>query len=71
VIVSKLAAILRLAEAMDRGHKQRVSDFAVARAGLNLVLRVETRHDITVEKLIVLEKAQYFEDVFGLQLMLQ
>jgi exopolyphosphatase/guanosine-5'-triphosphate,3'-diphosphate pyrophosphatase len=71
VIVSKLAAILRLAEAMDRGHKQRVSDFTVARAGLNLVLRVETRHDITVEKLIVLEKAQYFEDVFGLQLMLQ
>lgn len=65
-IVTKLAAILRLANAMDRSHLQKVQQIKASIREENLVLSLVTDKDYTLEQGLLGEKAELFEDVFGL-----
>jgi len=63
--VLKLAAILRIADSMDRGHSQHIKDFSIERQEDRLVIHVKDIHNINLEKIALSEKSDLFESVFG------
>jgi exopolyphosphatase / guanosine-5'-triphosphate,3'-diphosphate pyrophosphatase len=63
----KLAALLRLADALDYGHKQKVGEFTVSLNDSELVISVAARRDITLEIWSFDNKGKLFQDVFGVQ----
>jgi exopolyphosphatase/guanosine-5'-triphosphate,3'-diphosphate pyrophosphatase len=64
--VCKLAAILRVSNAMDRSHKQKIQELRVSIKDNQMLLTVDTLEDITLEQGLLREKAEFFEDVFGI-----
>jgi exopolyphosphatase / guanosine-5'-triphosphate,3'-diphosphate pyrophosphatase len=64
--VSKLAALLRVADALERTHAQRVSQIEFRRDGNRLHVRLPGVADAAVERLAMAAKADLFELVFGL-----
>lgn len=70
MMVLKLAALLRVADALDRGHSQRVTEVQVERKVDSIVLHVPGNHDLTLERLGLEEKSDMFEDVFGYKVIL-
>jgi exopolyphosphatase/guanosine-5'-triphosphate,3'-diphosphate pyrophosphatase len=70
IVVMKLAAILRVADALDRGHAQRVEGFEIERAGDELILRPLANGDISVERFGLASKGDMFEQVFGMEVSL-
>ncbi len=71
MLVSKLAAILRVADALDRAHAQQVRDFRCERQGEEFVLVVPGVSDLTLERQAMAQKADLFEDVFGVKIRLE
>jgi len=67
IVVMKLAAILRVADALDRGHDQRVRDAVFERREERFVIRAQDAADLSLERLSLAEKGDMFEDVFGLE----
>jgi len=68
VRVNKLAAILRVANALDAEHMQKVWEVRVRRRPDEWVLEVEGSGDLTMERLSVLARADLFTEVFGWRL---
>ncbi len=69
-MVLKLSALLRVADALDRGHSQHIEDFDVELSRDTLLLRARGTHDVTLERLALVEKADLFEDIFGYKLVM-
>jgi exopolyphosphatase / guanosine-5'-triphosphate,3'-diphosphate pyrophosphatase len=65
IIVNKLSAILRLANALDADHLQKVRDVHVLPEEGEWVLEVEGAGDLTMERLASLARADYLTEVFG------
>jgi exopolyphosphatase/guanosine-5'-triphosphate,3'-diphosphate pyrophosphatase len=68
VRVSKLAAILRLSNALDAERSQKVWDVRVLRREDEWVLEVHGSGDLTMERLAVQARADLFSEVFGWRL---
>jgi exopolyphosphatase/guanosine-5'-triphosphate,3'-diphosphate pyrophosphatase len=68
--VSKLSAILRVADALERTHAQRVSQLEINREPGKLRLRLPGIGDAAVERLAMASKGDVFEQVFGLQVVI-
>jgi exopolyphosphatase/guanosine-5'-triphosphate,3'-diphosphate pyrophosphatase len=66
LVVQKLAAILRVADALERSHLQRVRDFAVERTDDRLTITIRDVEDLTIERMAIREKGGLFEDIYGL-----
>lgn len=64
--IAKLTAILRLANALDRGHKQKFDKVSMARKGKTLIITLETGQDITLELSRFQKKAQLFSEFTGI-----
>jgi exopolyphosphatase/guanosine-5'-triphosphate,3'-diphosphate pyrophosphatase len=62
--VEKLTAILRIAEALDRGHRQRVRDVGVRIGRGEVRFDVRTRSDASVEIASAAKRAKYFAALF-------
>jgi exopolyphosphatase/guanosine-5'-triphosphate,3'-diphosphate pyrophosphatase len=71
VVVTKLAAILRLADAMDNEHASKVSDFAVEYKKPKLTLRLKGEGDLLLEKWALLKKSPLFEEVFSVKVAIE
>lgn len=70
--VNRLAAILRLADALDREHQQRVSRvFLTEGEGRKMVLRLEGDGDLLLERWALRRKTGLFEKVFRTGIILQ
>lgn len=69
-VVLKLSAILRVADALDRGHTQRLKLLDLEQKEDHLILRTDCQGDLSLERLSLAEKADMFEDVFGLKVVL-
>lgn len=69
--VTKLAAILRLANAMDRSHLQKVEQIKAAVHEEELRINLITNKDYTLEQGLLNEKIDAFEDVFGIRPVLK
>ncbi|HNY20670.1 MAG TPA: HD domain-containing protein [Treponemataceae bacterium] len=69
-MVLKLAAMLRVADALDRGHSQHIEDFDIELTRDTLFLRARGTHDVTLERLALSEKCDLLEEVFGYKLIM-
>lgn len=71
VIVGKLAAILRLADALDRSHRQKIQHVSIRVKNMDAIIAVEAEEDIALEKWTFNQKAEFFESVYGLRTFLE
>ena len=62
--VRKLSAILRLADALDRGHRSKVHELSVALGRGEVVVRAGGREDLSLEVWTALRKGELFETTF-------
>lgn len=69
--VSKLAAILRVADSLDVGHAQQVRVVRYERQGEELVLYVTHATDLSLERRSVLLKGGLLEDIYGIKVRLE
>lgn len=69
--VSKMAALLRVADALERTHNQRIKNIHGTRRGNRFFLTLEGVQDAAVERLALTFKGQLFHDIFGLEIILQ
>lgn len=65
--ITKLTAILRAANGLDRSHKEKFSNISVSVKESELQIMVHTNEDITLEKGLFNERADFFEEVFSLR----
>jgi exopolyphosphatase/guanosine-5'-triphosphate,3'-diphosphate pyrophosphatase len=81
ILVLKMASILRVADALDRGHSQHIKTISAERRNETLVLhphgarRNQAGHevsppDLSLEIMGLEEKAALFQDVFGYKVLL-
>ncbi|OJF76347.1 MAG: phosphatase [Treponema sp. CETP13] len=68
--VLKLAAILRVADALDRGHSQHIKDFTIEQQEDKLIFHIKEIHNANLEKLALTEKSDLFESVFSYSIVL-
>ena len=71
VKVSKLLAVLRISDAIDRAHGNKISDIEVDLKKKWLLILVKTDRDIFLEEWIFQRKATFFQEVFGIKPMLK
>jgi exopolyphosphatase/guanosine-5'-triphosphate,3'-diphosphate pyrophosphatase len=68
--VAKLSSILRVADALERTHSQRIKDFTVSLSEGKATLNLEGILDASAERLALPSKADLFQNLFGLKLVL-
>jgi exopolyphosphatase/guanosine-5'-triphosphate,3'-diphosphate pyrophosphatase len=71
VAVAKLAAILRLAIALDESRSQRISNIVSKREGDRLIISTHGIEDVSLEQLTVRHSGDLFEEVFGMSVLLR
>ncbi|WP_239255061.1 Ppx/GppA phosphatase family protein [Listeria ilorinensis] len=65
--IAKLTAILRIADALDDSHQQKVERIAVSLKKEQLQISVWANDDLMLEKWTFNEKAEFFAEVYGLK----
>lgn len=65
IVVLKLSAILRVADAMDRNHSGRMTGAKFERQGDRFLIHPGQNLDFSLERLSLAEKGDLFEEVFG------
>jgi len=68
--ILKLTAILRIADALDRGHIQQFSDFSIQITPTSLEIHTKKSKNPVLERLALSEKSGMFEAVFGYKVVL-
>ena len=68
LIVERLAAILRLANAMDAERTDKTASFRVECSGNKMVLYLKGKGDMLLEKWALKEKGALFEKTFGVKI---
>lgn len=66
LVVAKLTAILRLANNLDRSHKQKLKGLKAKLQDNELILQVETQEDITLEASFFDKRSEFFTEVFSI-----
>ena len=67
LVVAKCASILRVANAMDRSHKQKYKNVRAVVKDRQLIISVEADDRMLLEKQLFAEKAGMFEQVFSIK----
>ena len=67
----KLTALLRLANALDRSHKQKINHMKISMKNQQLLVVIDTMEDITLEKERFEQKADFFEEIYGIRPILK
>ena len=71
VVVAKLAAILRVAIALDESRTARVRQFRCIRESKRLVIELPGTEDNSMEQLALRQNGSLFEEVYGIPVMLR
>lgn len=69
--VSKLAALLRVADALDRAHAQRARGLGMRVERGKFVISLPDVADPTIERLAMTDKGDLFRHLFGLEVVLE
>lgn len=69
--VAKLTAIMRVANVLDRSHKQKIEEISAAVKDQELIMRVSSKSDLTLEKALLTEAADFFEEIFSIRPVLK
>lgn len=65
LVVNKLAALLRIANALDADHQQKVKDVVARMEEGQIVLEVDGAGDLTMERLATIARSDFFQEAFG------
>lgn len=65
--VAKLTAILRLVNALDRSHMQKIDTMKASIKENELILTINTKKDFTLERGLVQDKLDFFEEVYSIR----
>ena len=65
--IAKLIAILKLANGLDRSHKQKFKNIKISLKEEELIIMADTAEDITLEKGLFDERAVFFEEVYKIR----
>lgn len=71
IAVAKMAAILRVADALDRSYSQRVDEIRVSREKSKLVIAAPNVDDLSLEQLALKQTGTLFEEIFGMPVLLR
>lgn len=71
LIIAKLTALLRMADALDDSHQQKVKKINVSLKKDRVVITAHSDDDLSLEKWTFEDKAAYFEEVYGLKPVLK
>ncbi len=71
MIVSKLAAILRVANALDKDHLQKAMDLKITREGDQIVLTAQNVADVAMGRLALAARSDFFNEIFGKKVVLR
>jgi len=71
MVVSKLGAILRVANALSKGPFQEIRDLKVAREGEQLVITARNVSDLTMERTALASRSDLFSEAFGKKIVLR
>jgi exopolyphosphatase/guanosine-5'-triphosphate,3'-diphosphate pyrophosphatase len=71
VAVAKMAALLRVADALDESRSQRIHQIQVEREGDRLVISVPMVEDLSLEALALKQNGALFEETFGTPVLLR
>jgi exopolyphosphatase/guanosine-5'-triphosphate,3'-diphosphate pyrophosphatase len=71
VIVSKLAALIRLADALDNEHASKVTDFTVEYRKPKFVMKLKGEGDLLLERWALVKKSPLFEEVFSMKFSIE
>lgn len=63
--IAKLTAILKVANAMDRSHKQKANAYSITLKDKQLVITIDTLYDLALERGLFDDKADFFSRVYG------
>lgn len=66
IVASKLVALIRLADALDTSHRQKINNLRVGLKEKELTLRAESETDTTLEEWVFDNNAPFFQEIFGL-----
>lgn len=69
--IAKLVAILKVANAMDRSHKQKASAYNIVIKDKQLVITMDTLYDLALERGLFDDKAEFFLQVYGIKPVLK
>lgn len=67
LVAAKLTAILRVANGLDRSHRQKFQNIKARLVEDELHITVDTLEDITLEREFLHERALFFEEVFSVR----
>ena len=65
--IAKLTAILKIANGLDRSHKQKFKDVKTTLKDEQLIITIDTPVDITLEKGLFYRRADFFEEVYSVK----
>lgn len=71
MIVSKLAAILRVANALDKDQLQKVMDLTISREGDQIVLTAQNVSDLAMGRMALASRSDFFTEIFGKKILLR
>ncbi len=71
IVLAKLSAILRVANALDQSHRQKFTNMHISAKGHELIFTVEAIEDISLEQELFESKNEFFETVFGMKPVLR
>ena len=67
LVMAKLTAILRIANGLDRSHKQKFKGAKISLKDRELIFQVESQEDITLEKGLFSSRSNFFEEVYNIR----
>lgn len=67
LVIAKLTAMLKIANGLDRSHKQKFKGVKTVLRDDQLIITIDTAVDITVEKGLFTKRAEFFEEVFSVR----
>ena len=70
ILVLKMASLLRVADALDRGHSQKIKNLTVERRTTTIALHSGGVYDLSLELISLERKAGLFQEVFGYKVVL-
>ncbi len=71
VVINKLAALLRLADALVRGHTETARRLRFEREGDELIVHLPAAVDLLLERRSIAGRGDLFEDVYGMKVRLE
>ena len=68
---AKLTAIIRVANVLDRSHKQKIEEIRAVVKDQELIMTVTAREDMTLERGLLEEPGDFFEEIFSIRPVLK